>query len=64
MIIMNITKIRDTPTAIPVVIPLLFVSLSLGWSDGAGVEECLTVSVFVLSNWLVGVEPVVYYKKS
>ena len=56
---MSITKKRDTPTVTPIIILALNVSLSLGSLDGSDVEEGLTVLEFVLSDWLVGIEPVI-----
>ena len=55
---MSITKRRDAATVTPIIIPVLYAPLSLGLLDSLDVEEGLTVIVFVLSDWLVDIEPV------
>ena len=62
IIIMSITKRRDAATVTPIIIPVLYAPLSLGLLDSLDVEEGLTVIVFVLSDWLVDIEPVMILK--
>ena len=59
---MSIIKKPDMPTITPIIISVLYVSLSLGSLEGSDVEESLAVLVFVLSDWLVGIEPVIILK--
>ena len=59
IIIMSITKRRDTPRVTPIIILVLYAPLSLGLLDGSDVEVGLTVLVFVLSGRL---EPVIIIK--
>ena len=60
---MTNTKRRDMPTVIPIIILLLFVSLSLCSSDRKDVEEFVTVPIIVLSECLVYIKSAVYNEK-